>query len=237
MCADHACYPHRVIAGMKRMYEEGMHTDFILAIGDKEWKLHKTVLLMHSDVLYKMSSSEAFVESKNGRAELKDVHPQQIDSLVEFLYTGDYKFPGRPESARSRQESVPTAVSELKFHISMMALADMYNIPTLNEIAFETVLFNIDARNMVTAARALYEDPDTPARLRHAISCTIGTYMSDLCGPEFDALLEDMPRLAIEVVKLQSKGRVMQHIREGGPEPWINDSIVPGVRGPSRSGA
>ena len=43
------------------MYAEGVLTDFVVAVGEKEWKVHKAVLFMHSDVLYKMSTEAQFI--------------------------------------------------------------------------------------------------------------------------------------------------------------------------------
>lgn len=48
-----------------RLRTDGAHSDFTLVAGSKEWKVHKIVLSMHSDVLYKMSISENFVVRLN----------------------------------------------------------------------------------------------------------------------------------------------------------------------------
>jgi hypothetical protein len=43
-------------------------------------------------VLYKMSTHEAFIECKTGRAELKDVEARTVDALVHFLYFQKYEY-------------------------------------------------------------------------------------------------------------------------------------------------
>lgn len=89
-------FPYYILTPLTRLMEDGNDlSDFTLvADGGKEWKVHKVVLFMHSDVLYTMSSSPTFIESKTGRAELNDLNgkpldAQLVDALVRYLYRQD----------------------------------------------------------------------------------------------------------------------------------------------------
>ncbi|KAK4498789.1 hypothetical protein PRZ48_009299 [Zasmidium cellare] len=142
----------------KTLQKETALRDFTIASqSGKEWKVHKLVLHMHSDVLYRMATSEDFIVSRSsppwpelarlvsipdskiqecqtGRAVLKDVGDDCIDALVGYLYslTVTLQLPpsrrGIPENGPGGQLTIKDC---LAFYGGVWTLADMYNIPGL----------------------------------------------------------------------------------------------------------
>ncbi|PIA92776.1 hypothetical protein CB0940_04164 [Cercospora beticola] len=184
---------------LRKILDTGAHSDFVLAVGEKEWKVHKIVLMMHSDMLYKMSTNERFVESQSGRAVLKEVEVDQIGALVEFMYHGRYCGPGGREGI----------VEYTKFHLSMIALADRYMMPTLRAFALAVISCEIVKSNVIERARQLYNNPETPLEIRREIVRLISHNLDELHGERLDALLDEMPHLAINVLKAHSRWKCL----------------------------
>lgn len=111
------------------MYKTGMHSDFIIVCGQREYRVHKTVLLAQSDVLYEMATNERFKvlhpsitygsttdtdfnmqECQAGRLDLAADDPDCVAAMVHWLYHLDY--------------IPPETVADAVFHVRMAILAN-----------------------------------------------------------------------------------------------------------------
>ena len=63
------------------------HSDFVFAVGDREFKVHKNILSARSSVFKAMLSAE-LEEKKNNRVEIVDVEVQVFEQLLNYIYSG-----------------------------------------------------------------------------------------------------------------------------------------------------
>ncbi|KAF2164127.1 hypothetical protein M409DRAFT_25473 [Zasmidium cellare ATCC 36951] len=129
-----------VTSGLKRLQEGAIPTDFILeSSSGKTWNVHKAVLLMQSDVLFRMVTAENFAECQNGRVVLEDAADPCIDVLVAYMYSLTVKidtcilyFEG--------VEDVEASKAETRILIGLCRLADLYNIEPVFDFAYFSIM-------------------------------------------------------------------------------------------------
>ncbi|KAK5124251.1 hypothetical protein LTR85_001954 [Meristemomyces frigidus] len=129
------------------LYETSTQADFIITCNGEEWKVHKAVLFMHSDVLWKMSSNESFKECREGRAVLNDDDKTHLAELIYYMYHLDYK----PMALRS--------------HVGICQLAGKYNIENLKALA---------VKRFKTLAETKYQSDSFAAAMEDAYGAGVG---------------------------------------------------------------
>ncbi len=73
---------------MGALRDEEFLTDFVVVVGEKEFKVHRVILAAHSPVFKKMFETE-MREQKEGRVVLDDATPDVIEELLTYMYTGE----------------------------------------------------------------------------------------------------------------------------------------------------
>ncbi|PPJ54559.1 hypothetical protein CBER1_06646 [Cercospora berteroae] len=204
---------------LQKVHISGAHGDFVLAAGDREWKVHKLVLMMHSEVLYKMSTNEHVVESKTGRADLKDVEAEQVNALVHFMYHGDYL---NPDGSRAVLWPNSIGPGEVDFHISMVALSDKYIVSALHQFALSCLDTAITEDNVLKMAKQLYDNDHMTEDIRKKIVHVISTNLNSLRDSnDFGPLLDEMPHLAVDVRKFHVQRECEEcKLRDDHYVPW-----------------
>ncbi|KAF2217989.1 hypothetical protein CERZMDRAFT_80621 [Cercospora zeae-maydis SCOH1-5] len=186
---------------LRKIHNTGAHSDFILAVGDREWKVHKMVLMMFSDVLYTMSTNEHFVECQTGRAVLQEVEAEHVHALVHFMYHGVYTSPNG-ETVSSSISGI--SADTIKFHMSMIALGGRYIAPTLVEFAAACINSSTNGNNVLEMAKLFYKRVETPSSIRDNIVRVISNNLDVLEeNAGLDPLLDEMPQLAVDYLKAQ----------------------------------
>ncbi|KAK4498782.1 hypothetical protein PRZ48_009292 [Zasmidium cellare] len=118
---------------LMQLRKSGELSDFtIVSASGREWKVHKLVLFMYSDVLHRMSASTDFIEGQNGRVRLKDVEERAIEGLVRYMYCEVSNVSAADVGID--QDEFPRYCTEL------LEIADMYNVKGMDEYAMD--MFN-----------------------------------------------------------------------------------------------
>lgn len=116
------------LENLKKLQGESNISDFIIqSSSGREWKVHKAVLFLHSDVLYRMSVSPNFVESQSGRVVLEEFDDSVIDAMVEYFY--------QLKISHGSPDDVKYYTNLTKLWSGLWQIADMYNIQPLMKIA------------------------------------------------------------------------------------------------------
>ncbi|EME43938.1 hypothetical protein DOTSEDRAFT_24049 [Dothistroma septosporum NZE10] len=96
-------------------------TDFTITCHDREWRVHRVVLALHSEVLVKACAPD-FEEAATGKIYLSSKREDVVATLVQFLYSFDYEYGTCDPQAAS-------SPGHLEFHV--VSLSRLIN-STLN---------------------------------------------------------------------------------------------------------
>ncbi len=110
--------------------EEEVLTDFTLAIGGKEFKVHKVVLAAQSPVFRRMFETD-MKEKQEGRSAIEDMSTDVAEELLTFMYTG-------------KAPNVEEMTEEL------LQLADKYEMDHLKTLCEKALFNNLEVENAVT---------------------------------------------------------------------------------------
>lgn len=77
---------------MKSVFENGTKSDITLLAGEKEFKVHKLHLSLHSDVFDAMFSYEETKEALEKKVIIEDVTAEVMYGLLSYIYTGNVEF-------------------------------------------------------------------------------------------------------------------------------------------------
>ncbi|KAK4498779.1 hypothetical protein PRZ48_009289 [Zasmidium cellare] len=124
-----------VFQGLFRIRDDESTTDFTLqaSSGDRTYRIHKLVLLLHSQPLYRMATSPHFIECQNQTIIFQEVDDRCVQALVDFLYGQllphtEY-IPITAYSANlGTREEIKGCVA---WFSGLWRLADMYDMPIL----------------------------------------------------------------------------------------------------------
>ncbi|KAK4550259.1 hypothetical protein LTR36_003226 [Oleoguttula mirabilis] len=138
-------------------------TDFVIICGEREWKVHRVILTLHSPVLAKAITG-AFKESAERQINLSEEHPDCVDALVCYAYKLQYSLPDAGQGDVDHLDS-------LSFHVKVCVLADKYDIPHLKQMAIEKFKAGIDvaAEDLATAAELAYDASPATEKIRERI--------------------------------------------------------------------
>lgn len=122
---NHKC----VDADFERLWKDGIFSDFILKCeGGGEFKIHKTIVSIRSEVFAKMFKPET-LESKTGT--IKSAFDQEVMcSVLEFIYTGKTKIKGKGKE--------------------VFVAADYYQLPRLKLICKVEILKRMTVSNAIS---------------------------------------------------------------------------------------
>lgn len=109
-----------------RLLFSGMLSDFVVKVGEKEFKVHKSILAVQSSVFEAMFSSD-LEENRSGQLTITDFSISAIEDFLQFLYTG--------------------VVKDYINGTELFTLACKYDVPDLKEICENIILENVDDSN------------------------------------------------------------------------------------------
>lgn len=135
------------MAGLSRYYNTADLSDVTICLVDErldvlhELKAHRIILCSHSkwfmnafDIRYKEALSPII--------DIRDDDTESFKAMLEYFYTSDYDVQtGTPECTQDTQISKATKIEEesyslsLLFHIRIYAMADRYEVPSLQALA------------------------------------------------------------------------------------------------------
>ncbi|XP_075149560.1 speckle-type POZ protein B-like [Haematobia irritans] len=72
---------------LSKLLETGRFSDVVFVVGDKEFKAHKAILTIRSEVFARMFEHESLDESKSNRVEIIDFEPDVIQEMLIFIYS------------------------------------------------------------------------------------------------------------------------------------------------------
>jgi len=78
-------HPRKALEGLRDLRRAGLFTDVVLSAGGRDVPAHKSVLAACSPYFYAMFTS--FEESRAERVELREVEPEALYALVDYVYT------------------------------------------------------------------------------------------------------------------------------------------------------
>jgi speckle-type POZ protein len=70
------------------MLESGLGADFTIECEGREFRVHKFVLMAHSEVFRAMLSHEGCKEVRESRVQLVDTNPTAVGHMLTYLYSG-----------------------------------------------------------------------------------------------------------------------------------------------------
>ena len=73
---------------MGLLLDRGAFSDVTLCAGGREFQAHKAILATRSPVFSAMFKSN-MEESRLGRVEIPDIHPDVFQEMLKFVYTGN----------------------------------------------------------------------------------------------------------------------------------------------------
>ena len=74
---------NELVNDMNNLYENGNYSDVVISVGDKEFKVHKAILMARSQFF-----ANELNESETNRIEVTNIDTKVIDFALRFLYTG-----------------------------------------------------------------------------------------------------------------------------------------------------
>ncbi|KAI6233534.1 hypothetical protein M3Y99_00902700 [Aphelenchoides fujianensis] len=77
----------RLLNGLAAVFNDGIHSDFVVQVGSVEFKVLKLIVGIHSEVFQRMFATN-MREAEENRVEIKDFSPQAIECLLRYCYTG-----------------------------------------------------------------------------------------------------------------------------------------------------
>ena len=145
---------------MRDILNLGKYTDFKIVCLDKVFSCHKMFLAQKSKVFERMFETAESVEFREGRVVIEDCHPDDVQTMLEFIYAGDlrddlefcsegvlkigdkYDVSGLVEKC----EEVRTNFLTIENAVDNLFVADLYN---LTEMKKKVLRFTCDCLELV----------------------------------------------------------------------------------------
>ena len=117
-------------ARLRAVQKEGLWSDFTLAVGEREFKVHRVILAAQSPVFRRMIESP-MTESSSCRVELSDCTGEVVEEMVHFMYTGE----------APNVQSMPQA---------LLTIADKYELDRLKSMCEKVLASCLEVENAST---------------------------------------------------------------------------------------
>ncbi|ENH69794.1 hypothetical protein FOC1_g10009294 [Fusarium oxysporum f. sp. cubense race 1] len=219
----------------------GEFSDFTLICKDREFKLHQVIVCPQSPVISAALHS-GFEETTSKVVTVNEFHVATVQSMVTFLYTGDYVLAPETEksvqvkdrdeksedgevhsdqdkmsedSFASSKETEDKTAEKIISYLSVNAIADYYNIAKLGKLStskIEAILR--DDLNFLIIPQVIQEMSisNRDADLRSLIASATAKYIEELTSSQVLRALDLEHDLAIEI--LEACGRRIQELVE-----------------------
>ena len=158
-----------IVSHLESAMTEGLLSDFTLAVGEKEFQVHKLILSIRSPVFKRMIECP-MAESANSRVEISDFEPEVVEEMIHYMYTG--KAPHLNNNY----------MVEPLFNI-----ADKYELLRLKEMCAKVLAKHLDVEN--AAATLVLAELHNMSKLKTICMNFIGAHLSAVAKtPQWSAL-------------------------------------------------
>ncbi|XP_013105716.1 speckle-type POZ protein [Stomoxys calcitrans] len=170
---------------LSQLLETGKFSDVTFVVANKEFKAHKAILTVRSEVFAAMFDHEGMDENKKNRVEISDFEPTVIQEMLTFIYSN--RSPNVDEMAA---DLLPVAdkyalhklkiMCEFVLHrdlrvdtaIETLILADRHGAAQLREQALSVIKENISAIIKTDAWQNICQYPHLVTEIVSFIACT-----------------------------------------------------------------
>lgn len=116
------------LVDFSKLFTPGVDSDFVIKTEDgEEFKVHKTLLAMHSTVFEAMFSKD-YAENQSNEVTITNYLPETVKEFVHYFYTGEVL---SDENA-----------------VELFMLADLYQVEGLTKVAEDIIIRNVDKSNV-----------------------------------------------------------------------------------------
>ena len=148
---------------------EGLLSDFTLAVGEKEFQVHKLILSIRSPVFKRMIECP-MAESANSRVEISDFEPEVVEEMIHYIYTG----------------KAPHLNNDYMVE-PLFNIADKYELLRLKEMCAKVLAKHLDVEN--AAATLVLAELHNMSKLKTICMNFIGAHLSAVAKtPQWSAL-------------------------------------------------
>ncbi|KAK5129241.1 hypothetical protein LTR08_003726 [Meristemomyces frigidus] len=167
------------------------YADLILTYNGHEWKVHKVIVCLQSDVFAKACDGQ-FQEAHSDTINLDHDDRECIEAMIQYMYTFSYN-----------EDPIDSSCCPIIFNTRVYAIADKYNLPGLCMLAtqkFENrVRSEWQTPEFAHVIREIYEDGAAEALvepvLRIASLHAKDIYTNEF-GRFFRAAVQDLPEFS-----------------------------------------
>jgi len=167
---------------MLDILNQGKYSDFKIICQGKVFFCHKTYLARKSKVFEAMFEMTDSIEFKEGRVVIEDCSPDDIQAMLEFIYTGDLQ-----DDLRFCSEGV-------------LMIGDKYDVSGLVEQCEESLTNCLTIGNAVNTF--VLADMYNLIRLKEKVSHFISNYLAIVKETEdWKQMLEECPRIVEKILQ------------------------------------
>ncbi|KAI6234882.1 hypothetical protein M3Y99_00751900 [Aphelenchoides fujianensis] len=171
----------RLLNGLAAVFNDGIHSDFVVQVGDVEFKVLKLIVGIHSEVFQRMFATN-MREAEENRVEIKDFSPPAIEYLLRYCYTGAL-------------EELPSPML-----VEVFRAAHCYQMAELVAVCKRQAVVMMRAENVLEwlVVGFGYEDE----QLKQRSLDFFFQHDEDIQAlPEFALFIEENPSIAVELIR------------------------------------
>ncbi|KAK7917707.1 hypothetical protein PG985_011315 [Apiospora marii] len=138
----------RRMVSMRELLRSRVLADVKVSCGDRSWDLHKLILCSRCSFFKKALTGE-FEEAKTGHVILRENDPEEIDGIIQYIYTGRGKAFEFPCDETHLHKCSPIAFhlvskkllkeENIEAYIKMFELGDYFDLPGLRQKALKSL--------------------------------------------------------------------------------------------------
>lgn len=167
----------QLMNNLTKFYKLGEHSDMTLKTKDgKEHKVHQIILRAQSRFFDRaFDSKSTWQETKLGEMELFNDAPENIQAMIDWMYSFSYESPAHMTSRQART----------LFHVQMYAMGDIYDATPLKDLAARNFDTDVDHRAELfpETVRAVYATtPPSDRGLRDRLLRVCAANIAELLG-------------------------------------------------------
>ncbi|KAK4246817.1 hypothetical protein C7999DRAFT_41797 [Corynascus novoguineensis] len=137
---------NRFMSSDAKLLRSGLFSDVKVKCGDTTWQLHKNILCTRSQ-WFEKALTGSFEEAKTGVVEIENFAPRQIDSMLQYIYTGACDIPSMKPSEKMKTNFVTC--------YEVYTVADYFGLSAMAQIALDTLSAEFD--NLLGPIQVHYE--------------------------------------------------------------------------------
>ncbi|KAK4549103.1 hypothetical protein LTR36_007559 [Oleoguttula mirabilis] len=195
----------RIVLASAELFRTGRYSDMTVVCGERSWELHKSVVLVQSEVFERMCDG-AFREARENRVNFSDDNESAMAAMLHYFYHLNYN------ADTSSRLHYPDVV----LHIKVNTIADKYLISELGKIALDKFKVAVETAGQTDAlADAVEETYATTTskddNFRRAIVSAVKSQASSLFSDgegdtKFKKVASEIPAFAAEVLQAMACG-------------------------------